>query len=153
MPVPFQEGVLTALMERTGIDPAAVKVRESFAEYVDADFPSGKQTVYAAAVVRGEVLGDVLTLDAHINDNAPPVYRGLDRFRGDAQFTTWLYRITANCAATHLGKRSRHRHDAGELPARRDAIRDQMAGTFGEGLPVAHRRRVTGRQCSSAGMP
>lgn len=38
-------------------------------------------------------------------------YRGLDRFRGDAQFSTWLYRITANCAATHLGRRRRHRHD------------------------------------------
>jgi RNA polymerase sigma-70 factor (ECF subfamily) len=38
-------------------------------------------------------------------------YRGLKRFRGDAQFTTWLYRITANCASTHLGRRSRHRHD------------------------------------------
>ncbi len=38
-------------------------------------------------------------------------YRGLKRFRGDAQFTTWLYRITSNCAATHLHKRSRHRHE------------------------------------------
>jgi RNA polymerase sigma-70 factor (ECF subfamily) len=38
-------------------------------------------------------------------------FRGLKRFRGDAQFTTWLYRITANCASTHLGKRSKHRHD------------------------------------------
>src|SRR5688500_3131523 len=36
-------------------------------------------------------------------------YRGLERFRGDAQFSTWLYRITANCANTHLGKRSRRR--------------------------------------------
>lgn len=41
-------------------------------------------------------------------------YRGLRRFRGDAQFTTWLYRITANCAATSLVKRRRHFHD--ELP-------------------------------------
>jgi len=38
-------------------------------------------------------------------------YRGLRRFRGDAQFSTWLYRITANCASTHLGRRARHRHD------------------------------------------
>jgi len=38
-------------------------------------------------------------------------YRGLRRFRGDAQFTTWLYRITANCAATYLGKRTRARHE------------------------------------------
>ena len=38
-------------------------------------------------------------------------FRGLRRFRGEAQFTTWLYRITANCAASSLGKRVRHRHD------------------------------------------
>ena len=28
-------------------------------------------------------------------------WEGIGRFRGDAQFTTWMYRITANCAATH----------------------------------------------------
>lgn len=38
-------------------------------------------------------------------------YRGLARFRGDAQFSTWMYRITANCASTHLGRRRRHRHE------------------------------------------
>ena len=38
-------------------------------------------------------------------------YKGLKRFRGDASFTTWLYRITANCAATHLSRRSKFRHD------------------------------------------
>ncbi|MGH8917255.1 MAG: RNA polymerase sigma factor, partial [Actinomycetes bacterium] len=41
-------------------------------------------------------------------------YRGLRRFRGEAQFTTWLYRITANCASTTLARRSRQRAD--ELP-------------------------------------
>jgi len=38
-------------------------------------------------------------------------YRSMGSFRGDAQFTTWLYRITANCASTHLGRRRRHRHE------------------------------------------
>lgn len=38
-------------------------------------------------------------------------YKGIGKFRGDAQFSTWLYRITANCANTHLSKRRRHRHD------------------------------------------
>jgi len=38
-------------------------------------------------------------------------FRAIVRFRGDARFTTWLYRIVANCAATALGKRSRHRHE------------------------------------------
>ena len=38
-------------------------------------------------------------------------YKGLKRFRGEARFTTWLYRITANCASTLLVKRSKTRHD------------------------------------------
>ncbi|MEM7141680.1 MAG: sigma-70 family RNA polymerase sigma factor [Actinomycetota bacterium] len=38
-------------------------------------------------------------------------YRSLDKFRGDAQFSTWLYRIVANCASTLTGKRARHRHE------------------------------------------
>ncbi len=38
-------------------------------------------------------------------------YKGLKKYRGDAQFTTWLYRITANCAATHLGRGNKHRHE------------------------------------------
>ena len=49
-------------------------------------------------------------------------YRGLKRFRGDASFTTWLYRITANCASTQLGRRNRHRHD--ELDAETFDVRD-----------------------------
>lgn len=38
-------------------------------------------------------------------------FKGLKRFRGDAQFSTWVYRITANCASTHLAKGRRQRHD------------------------------------------
>lgn len=38
-------------------------------------------------------------------------YRSIGRFRGEARFSTWMYRITANCASTYVGKRRRHRHD------------------------------------------
>ncbi len=41
-------------------------------------------------------------------------YRGIGKFRSESRFSTWLYRIVANCSATHMGKTSRHRHD--ELP-------------------------------------
>jgi RNA polymerase sigma-70 factor (ECF subfamily) len=37
-------------------------------------------------------------------------FKGLKNYRGDAQITTWLYRITANCASTFLTTRGRHRH-------------------------------------------
>ena len=37
-------------------------------------------------------------------------YRSVRRFRGDASFSTWMYRITANCAATLLATPDRARH-------------------------------------------
>ena len=39
-------------------------------------------------------------------------WKGMKRYRGDAAFTTWMYRITANCASTYLVRRSRNRHEA-----------------------------------------
>ncbi len=36
-------------------------------------------------------------------------WKGIRRFRGDAQFSTWMYRITANAAATLVQKRRRRR--------------------------------------------
>jgi len=60
-----------------------------------------------------------LRLTAHEEDARDVVqetylraWKGLDGFRGDAQFTTWLYRITANTAYTTVKRRRRHRADA-----------------------------------------
>jgi len=39
------------------------------------------------------------------------VHKGLKKFRGEARFSTWLHRITANCANTYLGRRGRHQHE------------------------------------------
>jgi RNA polymerase sigma-70 factor (ECF subfamily) len=36
-------------------------------------------------------------------------WKGIRRFRGDAQFSTWMYRITANTAYTHVNRRKRLR--------------------------------------------
>ena len=39
-------------------------------------------------------------------------FRSLSRFRGEARVSTWLYRITANCAATTLSRNSKRRHES-----------------------------------------
>ncbi len=59
-------------------------------------------------------------------------FKGLKKFRGDAAFTTWMYRITANCAATLLARRNKHRHDdiddqIGLADERPDADPEQLA--------------------------
>src|ERR671919_1497849 len=36
-------------------------------------------------------------------------WKGLKRFRGDSQFSTWMYRITANASYTYVEKRKRVR--------------------------------------------
>lgn len=46
-----------------------------------------------------------------VQDTYLRAYRSLGGFRGDAAFTTWLYRITANCASTQLTQRGRTRHE------------------------------------------
>lgn len=36
-------------------------------------------------------------------------WKGIGKFRGDARVSTWLYRITANTASTHIQRRRKHR--------------------------------------------
>lgn len=43
-------------------------------------------------------------------------FRSLRRFRGDAKFTTWLYRIARNCAVDHIRRAARQRRLAERAP-------------------------------------
>lgn len=67
-------------------------------------------------------------------------WRGIGKFRGEAQFSTWLYRITANASATHLRKRRRHR--AEPLDERIDPIEQHPDASP---VAVAEGRELLGR--------
>ena len=87
--------------------------------YVDAA-RDGDRAAFDELVRR--TYGDVYTLAVRLtgnDDDASDVvqeayvraFRGLRRFRGDASFSTWLYRIAANCAFTLRNRRVRQRCD------------------------------------------
>jgi RNA polymerase sigma-70 factor, ECF subfamily len=57
-------------------------------------------------------------------------WKGIKRFRGDAQFSTWMYRITANAAATLVQQRRRRRAES------LDTV-DEPIDTSIEGQPEA----------------
>ncbi|MGH9190298.1 MAG: RNA polymerase sigma factor [Acidimicrobiales bacterium] len=77
-------------------------------------------------------------------------FKGLKRFRGEARFSTWIYRITANCASSHLSRRAKSRHEelfdedspADDRPesdpeamAEAGLLRDRMTKALGELSP------------------
>jgi RNA polymerase sigma-70 factor (ECF subfamily) len=109
-----------ARVTATGPDRSEGVVDDTLSELVQAA-RGGDQAAFAALVEATH--RDTFTLAVRLTGNEEDArdvtqeaylraYRGLSRFRGDAQFSTWMYRITANCAATYLGRRNRHRHDA-----------------------------------------
>ena len=61
-------------------------------------------------------------------------WRGVKKFRGDSRFSTWMYRITANCASTLLVRRSKGTHE--ELSAD-DPVADQRPEADPEAMAEA----------------
>jgi RNA polymerase sigma-70 factor (ECF subfamily) len=60
--------------------------------------------VYTQAL---RLVGDRQDAEDVAQDAYVRAFRGLGSFRGDAQFETWLYRIVANAAMSHLRRRRR----------------------------------------------
>lgn len=52
-----------------------------------------------------------------VQDSYLRAWKSIRRFRGDARFGTWMYRITANCSVTYLQRRRKHAHEELDLIA------------------------------------
>ncbi|OWK39796.1 RNA polymerase sigma factor [Fimbriiglobus ruber] len=61
------------------------------------------------------ILGNDADAEDATQDVLLQMVRKLDTFRGDAQLSTWLHRVTVNAALTHRRKRAnRYKHETGE---------------------------------------
>jgi len=79
--------------------------RAAFDELVKATY----QRVHGLAL---RLTGNEHDADDVVQDTYVRAFRSLRKFRGDARFSTWLHRITANSASTYMGRRQRDsRHD------------------------------------------
>ncbi len=95
--------------------PAADELSDLVAEAKAGDrqaFDDLVTATYADAfTLATRLMGNEEDASDVVQDAYLRAFRAIGRFRGDARFTTWLYRIVANCAATSLGRRGRHRHE------------------------------------------
>jgi len=62
--------------------------------------------VYRQAI---RMLGNPVEAEEVVQEVFVTVYKKINMFRGEAAFSTWLYRLTANAAITKLRKRKRSR--------------------------------------------
>jgi RNA polymerase sigma-70 factor, ECF subfamily len=96
---PVSEAALKALVDR-----ARKGDRLAFDELVRVTW-AGTYTLAYRLTGNEEDALDV-TQEAYLR-----ALRGLPRFRGEARFSTWLYRVTANCASNQVARSWRSRHD------------------------------------------
>jgi RNA polymerase sigma-70 factor (ECF subfamily) len=89
------------------------------------------------------VLGDQRDLEDLVQEVFVIAYRGLDRFRGEARLSTWLYRICANVA---MGKiRSRVRKPP-PLPLADDSVVEVSVHAARPETPMQSLQRAEARQ-------
>lgn len=93
-----------AVQPRDLIERAKLGDRDAFGELV----AQHQHEVFTLAVrlVRDRDLAADVSQDAFIR-----AWRAMPNFRGDAKFSTWMYRITVNTAWTHRAKQNRVRLD------------------------------------------
>lgn len=101
-----------------------------------------QRSIFGLAV---RTLGDVEEARDVTQRTFVQVYRQLERFRGEASFRTWVYRIAANLALDALRARGRSTRLASELGAQPPAAFD--ADRLGEQEERARLRRAV------AGLP
>lgn len=100
----WSERKVSPAEERELVERAQAGDLDAFDDLVRASYAD----TYTLAV---RLMSDAEDARDVVQDAYLRAFRSIKRFRGEARFATWMYRITANCAATNLSKRSKGRHE------------------------------------------
>ena len=73
------------------------------------------------------VTGSIDDAEDALQDTLVAAWRGLDRFRADARFSTWLYRIASNAALAVVRRRPQIANVETETVSARGDLGDQVA--------------------------
>ncbi|MHB8189046.1 MAG: RNA polymerase sigma factor [Ferrimicrobium sp.] len=68
-----------------------------------------RRTYSASSRLALKIIGDAEGVADVLQEAYLSVFRGLERFRGDARYETWVYRIVANASMGHLRAHNRLR--------------------------------------------
>lgn len=85
-----------------GLDELARAARRGESGAFDQLVTETAPQIYALAL---RLVGDEHDAGDLVQETYLRAYRSIGRFRSDAAVTTWLHRIAANCAASHLRRR------------------------------------------------
>ncbi len=95
---PFEWFALSGAAEAELVDRARLGDKRAFEELVRRTSPACYSLAFR--LVGNEHDARDVVQDAYLR-----AFRGLRRFRGEASFSTWLHRITVNCAASLIERR------------------------------------------------
>lgn len=102
------EGTANEPADETLVDRARGGDRQAFERLVERH----RERVYRIAF---RVLGQAEAAEEVLQETFLIVHQKLEGFRGEARFSTWLYRIAMNAALMH--RRANRRHEAESLEA------------------------------------
>lgn len=148
---------MTDFQEQNWIDAARQGDQDAFAQLVQRY----EKRVFALA---GRLCGNPEDAAEAAQEAFLSAWQGLPFFRGDASFSTWLYRLVSNACVDLLRRENRHRSNAGpslddeetllELPdqtlspqlaAERSELRQQIEAGL-QALPLAYRQVLVLRE-------
>ncbi len=83
------------------------------------------------------IMGNTADAEDAVQEAFLKIYRGVDRFKGDAAFSTWVFRILINACHDLLRRRKRHRAEL------RDSDSGDAVGDLPEPCAADHPLRIS----------